>query len=770
MAYIGVSPSNGVRQKHTYTATANQTSFSGVGAENVTLSYRDSNYVDVYRNGVKLGDEDYTSTSGTAIVLAEGAAVNDIVEIIVYDVFSIADLNASNLNSGTVPDARFPSTLPAISGANLTNLDATDLTGTIASARVAGSYTGITGTGALNAGSITSGFGGINNGSSTITTTGVGSFGSLDISGDIDVDGTTNLDVVDIDGAVNMATTALVTGVLTTTAVPLFNGGIDLPTVNTYIKGGGHNVIQVDSTRTYLYGGTNGVQFRTADNASALVDITNAGNVGIGTSSPSSSWASANNFVISDTSSDGGMTILSSTSGNGNIMFSDAAAGAFSDARGLISYLHASDAMRFMTANSEAMRIDSSGNVGIGTSSPDAPLEIEGNVSSTTQFSGFGGLRIHNANGSAHGVTSEMYFTAGTGSSNRGAAIGSQFTSAASGNDLYFATNGGNVSSTNTLSERMRITSAGNVGIGTSSPQAELHVHDPAGHAKIRLSGVASDADTFEIYQGIVGVTNGGLTIRDVEASADRLVINSSGNVGIGTSSPTFAAGSGLQVKGSDFTSTRVTGGSSTGVDFAQASDGTAYAYNRDNMPLVFGTNDAERMRIDASGNVLVATTTAVGKFTVVGSNFGISGETTAGANGGVTYASKRTSNGIQMRFYQSSTVCGDITTNGSAVNYGSNSDYRLKENVVTDWDATTRLKQLKPSRFNFIADADTTVDGFLAHEVQSVVPEAITGTKDAVDADGNAVMQGIDQSKLVPLLVKTIQELEARITALEGA
>jgi hypothetical protein len=122
------------------------------------------------------------------------------------------------------------------------------------------------------------------------------------------------------------------------------------------------------------------------------------------------------------------------------------------------------------------------------------------------------------------------------------------------------------------------------------------------------------------------------------------------------------------------------------------------------------------------------------------------------------------------MRFYQSSTVCGDITTNGSAVNYGSNSDYRLKENVVTDWDATTRLKQLKPSRFNFIADADTTVDGFLAHEVQSVVPEAITGTKDAVDADGNAVMQGIDQSKLVPLLVKTIQELEARITALEGA
>jgi hypothetical protein len=122
-----------------------------------------------------------------------------------------------------------------------------------------------------------------------------------------------------------------------------------------------------------------------------------------------------------------------------------------------------------------------------------------------------------------------------------------------------------------------------------------------------------------------------------------------------------------------------------------------------------------------------------------------------------------------------------------------------LKENVSYTFDATTRLKQLKPARFNFKADADTTVDGFIAHEVSSIVPEAISGTKDATkdigtikDADGNVihenavesekedgqtwvktatenVYQGIDQSKLVPLLVKTIQELEARITALES-
>jgi len=111
----------------------------------------------------------------------------------------------------------------------------------------------------------------------------------------------------------------------------------------------------------------------------------------------------------------------------------------------------------------------------------------------------------------------------------------------------------------------------------------------------------------------------------------------------------------------------------------------------------------------------------------------------------------------------------GNITISATATAFNTSSDYRLKENVVTSWDATTRLKQLKPSRFNFIADADTTVDGFLAHEVQSVVPEAITGTHNEVDDDGNPVMQGIDQSKLVPLLVKTIQELEARITTLEN-
>jgi len=142
MAYIGTSPSNGVRRKHTYTATASQTSFSGAGAEGATLSYNDSNFVDVYQNGVKLSEADYTSTSGTAIVLATGATVSDMIEIVVYDVFSVAD---------TVSKA-----------------DGGQFDGNVTMA-------------------------------GTITVT-----GNADLNGDLDVDGTSNLDVVDIDGTLNV--------------------------------------------------------------------------------------------------------------------------------------------------------------------------------------------------------------------------------------------------------------------------------------------------------------------------------------------------------------------------------------------------------------------------------------------------------------------------------------------------------------------------------------------------------------------------------------
>ena len=89
--YIGTQPYSGIRARHTYTATAGQTSFSGAGAENVTLTYSDELYIDVYQNGVKLSPADYTATSGTTVVLGTAATVSDIVEVIKYDAFSVAD-------------------------------------------------------------------------------------------------------------------------------------------------------------------------------------------------------------------------------------------------------------------------------------------------------------------------------------------------------------------------------------------------------------------------------------------------------------------------------------------------------------------------------------------------------------------------------------------------------------------------------------------------------------------------------------------------------
>ena len=129
------------------------------------------------------------------------------------------------------------------------------------------------------------------------------------------------------------------------------------------------------------------------------------------------------------------------------------------------------------------------------------------------------------------------------------------------------------------------------------------------------------------------------------------------------------------------------------------------------------------------------------------------------------------------MEFYNGNGVVGRIVTSGTSTAYNTSSDYRLKENVVDMTGAIDRVKQLSPKRFNFISDADTTVDGFLAHEAQTVVAEAVTGTHNEVDDDGNPVMQGIDQAKIVPLLtgalkeaIAKIEDLETRIATLEGA
>ena len=129
------------------------------------------------------------------------------------------------------------------------------------------------------------------------------------------------------------------------------------------------------------------------------------------------------------------------------------------------------------------------------------------------------------------------------------------------------------------------------------------------------------------------------------------------------------------------------------------------------------------------------------------------------------------TADQVIVNFYRTgSGFTGAIRTTGTATSYTSGSDYRLKENEVAISDGITRLKQLKPYQFNFKADSDKTVDGFFAHEVSDIVPEAVSGEKDAVDENGDIDIQVMDNAKLVPLLVSALQEAVDRIEVLENA
>jgi len=175
----------------------------------------------------------------------------------------------------------------------------------------------------------------------------------------------------------------------------------------------------------------------------------------------------------------------------------------------------------------------------------------------------------------------------------------------------------------------------------------------------------------------------------------------------------------------------------------------------------------SEKARMIAAGNLSLGTTSVLSNALLT-----VQGGTTAAICTNATDAADR--NAIVFR--NTNGDVGSINTNGSATAYNTSSDYRIKENEVAISDGITRLKTLKPYRFNFKADPAKTVDGFFAHEV-TAVPEAITGTKDAVDSDNKPILQGIDQSKLVPLLTAALQEaiakietLEAKVAVLEGS
>jgi hypothetical protein len=261
-------------------------------------------------------------------------------------------------------------------------------------------------------------------------------------------------------------------------------------------------------------------------------------------------------------------------------------------------------------------------------------------------------------------------------------------------------------------------------------------------------------------------IKTGDSGVSSVQASYDELVIEGSADAGISVLSGTSNSG-GIRFGDS--------GNSNIG--------GITYLHTDNSMNFI--TNGTGRMTVDSSGDIYIGK--GSGGQNIAGIKLeGSSGTILATRNQAVAAIFTRQNNeGEVVRFMSNTTTVGTVSISGSNVAYNTSSDYRLKENFDYDFDATTRLKQLKPARFSWKADeTNTLVDGFIAHEVETVIPEAVYGIKDATETytDDNGdeqtriIPQGIDQAKIVPLLTKALQEaitkietLEDRINALEN-
>ena len=357
------------------------------------------------------------------------------------------------------------------------------------------------------------------------------------------------------------------------------------------------------------------------------------------------------------------------------------------------------------------------------------------------------------------------------------------------------------------------------IGIGTNSPQKLLHLKDgdivvgngtASNNAVIGRVGFSTDSSNsrfigMESFRG-GDAANGDLRFHTFGGDSDngeRLRIDTAGRVQLGATLSTHIGTSQLFIN--------------RGVNSLPATSGTTQSggalrlRGNDNAVLDMGMNSiktwiqaTDRANL-ANGYALYLNpnggNVAIGTSDTTYTNIGrlVSNCNLASFHTAVFRNDTNNTGGLFLRMMNhAGQDCGSISQSGTTtVSYATSSDYRLKENVSYDFDATSRLKQLKPARFNFIADADKTVDGFLAHEVSSIVPEAIIGTKDGTrdigtlkDADGNVlyedvvesakeegqtwtktatenVYQGIDQSKLVPLLTKALQEQQATIEAL---
>jgi len=603
--------------------------------------------------------------------------------------------------------------------------------------------------------------------------------------------------------------------------------GTSSPSQKLHVNGTAY--IADDHIRLLLDSGNGRLQIRSAS------DVTNvdlygsngqayfAGNVGIGTTSPSS------NLDVEAATGDATLRIHAAENNSGSeptlILESsnDFAESAidFKDSSGIggaIRYNHGDNALRFLGKgiNSEAMRIDSSGNVGISISDPLTRLDLGAEQSDSTPSRTASKYQLAMQTSDASSAISHNIGFYLSGNDNVVAAIDTVENGGNGSTGLVFATSS---NSSSDPTERMRIDSSGMLLVGATTNEytsANLQVANTASstlflyNTNTSNSGLATLA--FGPSNSITGAQIKCNAEEDFSTSANRTAnlsfeirkdgsineamrIDSSGRVGIGTTS--IEKPLHVRKDGESYpllVQNRTNGPSTAGIAFIASgsdfSDGpfasieaVSGGIGTTNHSLLFractsGGTPTERMRIDSTGAVGIGVSNpSAGASSSNGVAFR-PGNSDVWFNHSVGAAS------VYTYFAYNTTAIGSITRSGTtSVSFNTTSDYRLKENVTAINNGITRLQQLKPCKFNFIADPERTVDGFLAHEAQSVVPECITGEKDAtkeeeyevtpavLNDDGEevtpAVMgtrtvpvyQVIDQSKLVPLLTAALQE-----------
>ena len=330
---------------------------------------------------------------------------------------------------------------------------------------------------------------------------------------------------------------------------------------------------------------------------------------------------------------------------------------------------------------------------------------------------------------------------------------------------------------------------SGNVGVGTTSPVSKFHVYNSGdvtqtigSNTGASIINLLSNSNSSGAYNAILSTTASGqnwyigglgnsntLAFATGASTTERMRIDSSGNVGIGTSSPVYP----LDVAGA------IRGNSWIGRANGSAPTADCAVYRPADSSLGFSTGSAERMRIDSNGNLLVANTgMSNAKFQLYQG-----APSTQAQQIFVEYA---TGTGYFIEFLRrnsgTNNAVGSISASTTTTTYSTSSDYRLKENIAPMTGALAKVSALKPVTYKWKLD-DSIGEGFIAHELAEVCPNAVVGEKDAVDADGNPVYQGIDTSFLVATLTAAIQELKAlvdtqastitaltaRITALEN-